>query len=147
MIKGLRTAIYLVPDMARAREWYCQVLGKQPYFDEPGYIGFDANGYELGLFPQKAAQDLGMFGDDNNGNNKDGNNTVPPSMPIKPPSVLAYWGVDDINAEHARLLSLGAREHEKITDVGGGIKIASVLDPFGNPFGLIQNPNFQGEKA
>jgi len=27
-------------------------------------------------------------------------------------------------------------------EVGAGIKVAAVLDPFGNRFGLIENPNF-----
>jgi predicted enzyme related to lactoylglutathione lyase len=47
------------------------------------------------------------------------------------------WGVTDIEAEHARLLAL-----EPITEVGEGIKVAAVIDPFGNRFGMIQNPYF-----
>jgi hypothetical protein len=27
--------------------------------------------------------------------------------------------------------------------VGGGIKVASVQDPFGNLFGIIENPHFK----
>jgi hypothetical protein len=38
---------------------------------------------------------------------------------------------------------LGAREHRPLQDVGGGIKVAAVLDPFGNAFGIIENPHFQ----
>jgi len=32
--------------------------------------------------------------------------------------------------------------HDAPKDVGGGITVASVLDPFGNIFGLIDNPAF-----
>ena len=41
-----------------------------------------------------------------------------------------------------RLLDLGAEELEPVTDVGEGIKVAAVKDPFGNRFGIIDNPNF-----
>ncbi len=57
------------------------------------------------------------------------------------PSV--HWGVEDIEAEYKRLLELGAKPHKPIEDVGGGIKVAVVLDPSGNPFGIIFNPNFE----
>ncbi|MGI9338956.1 MAG: VOC family protein [Gammaproteobacteria bacterium] len=144
MILGLRSAIYLVPDLAKAREWYAEVLGKPPYFDQPGYVGFDAGGYELGLFPQQNYQAQSGYDGFDSGkpaqadNAKEGGN-------CKPPSVMTYWGVEDIEKAHERLLSLGARPAEKITDVGGGIKIAAVLDPFGNTFGIIQNPNFRAK--
>jgi hypothetical protein len=40
------------------------------------------------------------------------------------------------------LLQLGATALEPVSEVGGGIKVASVRDPFGNRFGIIENPNF-----
>jgi catechol 2,3-dioxygenase-like lactoylglutathione lyase family enzyme len=48
MIQGLRTAIYPTPDLARGKEWYRQVLGRDPYFDQPFYVGFSVGGFELG---------------------------------------------------------------------------------------------------
>jgi hypothetical protein len=32
-----------------------------------------------------------------------------------------------------------------VTDVGGGIRVATVLDPSGNVFGIIENPHFKIE--
>jgi predicted enzyme related to lactoylglutathione lyase len=118
---GLRTAIYHVPaiDLARAKAWYADVLGTQPYFDEPFYVGFNVAGYELGLHPGAAgsgAQDQG---------------------------VVTYWGVPDATAAHARLLQLGALPHNAVQAVGEGIRVATVLDPFGNVFGIIENPHFK----
>jgi len=52
------------------------------------------------------------------------------------------WGVANVETEFKRLLSLGATELEPVTDVGGGIKVASVQDPFGNRLGIIENPHF-----
>ena len=117
---GLRTAKYSTPDIAAAKEWYTRVLGFGPYFDEPFYVGFNVGGYELGIVP-----------DDRAG-------------PDRPESGVAYWGVASANDAYARLLSLGATDHETIQDVGEGILIGAVRDPFGNILGIIQNPNFVG---
>lgn len=117
MIHGLRTALYPAPDLARAKAWYTEAFGVAPYFDEAFYVGFNIGGCELGLVPDAP---LG----------------VPPS------GVVALWGVDDVAAECERLHSLGATVHEEPHEVGGGITVASVLDPFGNILGLIHNPHF-----
>lgn len=123
MLQGLRTAIYRVRDIDAAKEWYAGVLGFGPYFDEPFYAGFDVGGFELGLQPDGDAADRSDAG------------------------VVAYWGVEDADAAHARLLELGATERGGIQDVGEGIRIGSVLDPFGNVFGIVENPNFSVRDA
>jgi predicted enzyme related to lactoylglutathione lyase len=116
MILGLRTAIYPAPDLARAKAWYERVLGQKPYFDEPFYVGFAVGGFELGLIPEGQASTAG-------------------------PQPL--WGVSNADEELARLLQLGATVLEPVSDVGGGIRVAAVKDPFGNRFGIIENPNFK----
>ena len=40
------------------------------------------------------------------------------------------------------MLDLGATALEPPTDVGEGILVAAVRDPFGNRLGLIENPRF-----
>jgi predicted enzyme related to lactoylglutathione lyase len=123
MLHGLRTAIYWVDDLAAAKEWYAEVLGFGPYFDESFYVGFDVGGFELGLLPDGGDADSSGGG------------------------VVAYWGVEDADAAHGRLLELGARERGGVQDVGEGIRIGSVLDPFGNAFGIVENPNFRIREA
>jgi predicted enzyme related to lactoylglutathione lyase len=120
MILGLRTVLYPAPDLARGKEWYTQVLGKASYFDEPYYVGFEVGGFELGLIPDGEPGATGS---------------------------IAYWGVPDAAAAVARLRELGATVRDDVMDVGGGIKVASVLDPFGNVFGVIENPNFDRSKV
>jgi hypothetical protein len=39
MLLGLRTAIYPVRDLATAKDWYTQVVGRSPYFDQPFTLG------------------------------------------------------------------------------------------------------------
>ena len=116
---GLRTAIYQVSDITKAKEWYSQAFKTTPYFDEPFYVGFDIAGYELGLQPE-----------DN------------PTLD-KPASVVTYWGVDEIHEEYDRLVALGALENEKPYNVGGKIMTATLKDPWGNVIGLIYNPEFK----
>jgi catechol 2,3-dioxygenase-like lactoylglutathione lyase family enzyme len=115
MILGLRTVIYPAPDLAGAKSWYTGVLGVQPYFDEPFYVGFSVGGFELGLVPDATP---GVAG----------------AQPL--------WGVQNIEEEFQRLLKLGAVELDPVTDVGGGIKVAALRDPFGNRLGIIENPHF-----
>ena len=49
---------------------------------------------------------------------------------------------DDVDATVARVVALGAKVREAPQEVGGGIRTASVIDPFGNVLGFIHNPHF-----
>ena len=112
---GLRTAIYPTDDLAASKAWYTDVLGFAPYFDEPFYVGFNVGGYELGLLPR--------------GNPGDG--------------PTAYWGVPDAAAAFDDLVAAGAAPKDPVSDVGGGILTASVIEPGGGVLGIIENPHFQ----
>jgi hypothetical protein len=41
------------------------------------------------------------------------------------------------------LKKAGAKIHSDARDVGDRIKVASILDPFGNVVGLIENPHYK----
>lgn len=112
MFLGLRTVNYPAPDLEAAKAWWTAVLGVEPYFDEPFYVGFEVGGYELGLNPA-------MTG-----------------------GPITYWGVPDADAALQALLDAGAQPNDPVTDVGGGIRVASVLDAAGNVVGVIENPHF-----
>jgi catechol 2,3-dioxygenase-like lactoylglutathione lyase family enzyme len=118
-ILGLRTTIYKVSDVDKAKQWYADFLGFNPYFDEPYYVGFNIAGYELGLQPEE-----GLKGDE------------------KADSVITYWGVENVSDSYQGLINLGATAHEEPTEVGGGIIVASLKDPWDNIIGLIFNPHF-----
>ncbi len=117
--QGLRTVIYHAPDLAEARAWYSKVLGVEPYFDQAFYVGFNVGGYELGLDPDASSTPGGKAG------------------------VVAYWGVANAEAAVRRLISLGATERSGVQEVGEGIRVATVFDPFSNIFGIIENPHFK----
>ena len=115
---GLRTTIYKVSDLLKAKSWYAKAFETQPYFDEPFYVGFNIGGYELGLLPEEENQTS------------------------KGDNVMSYWGVEDIHKIYNHLIELGATEHEKPTSVGGELMVASVFDPWQNVIGIIYNPEF-----
>jgi predicted enzyme related to lactoylglutathione lyase len=119
MFLGLRTAAYQVKDLDKAKAWYSNVLGMQPYFDQPFYVGFNVGGYELGLVPDAKV------------------------AAARQPAGIAYWGVEDAQGAYKRLIELGATRQDPIRDVGDGILIGAVHDPFGNTLGVIQNPKFK----
>jgi catechol 2,3-dioxygenase-like lactoylglutathione lyase family enzyme len=62
MILGLRTAIYPAPDLARAKAWYGKVLGVEPYFDQPFYVGFSVGeGILVGAVKDPFGNRLGII--------------------------------------------------------------------------------------
>jgi len=115
-LKGLRTVIYPANDLDAARAWWSGVLGQDPYFVEPFYVGFEVAGYELGLVPDASFEE----------------------------GAHVYWGVDDVQAAVQEAVDAGAEVREQPTDVGGGIIVAMVANPDGALVGFIYNPSFKG---
>ena len=118
MVKGLATAIYHVTDLEKAKAWYAKAFGQQAYFDQPFYVGFNIGGYELGLNPDQSVAKAGRGGS------------------------VAYWRVPGIEDAVQHFVKAGASLVAPAEDVGEGIKVATVADPFGNLIGLIENPHF-----
>lgn len=118
MVKGLGTVIYKVTDLNRAKAWYSAAFQQAPYFDQPFYVGFNVAGYELGLDPDQSSGHSGAGGS------------------------VAYWRVAAIDAAVRHFVETGAQMVAPVAEVGDGIKVATVADPFGNAIGLIENPHF-----
>jgi hypothetical protein len=111
---GLRTVIYPAPDLRTATSWFTGLLGQEPYFEELYYVGYNVAGYELALDP--------------NADPADGPRT--------------YWGVSDADVGLAALLAAGAEPLTEVTEVGDGIRVATVREPGGSTLGIIENPHF-----
>jgi predicted enzyme related to lactoylglutathione lyase len=112
MAERMKTIIYPVTDLAKAKSLYGELLGVEPYADEAYYVGFRVGEQEVGLDPHGHGK--GMTG------------------------AVGYWHVDDINSSVKALLDAGANTLQGIKDVGGGKLIATVKDADGNVIGLIQ---------
>jgi predicted enzyme related to lactoylglutathione lyase len=111
--QGVKTLLHPVSDLAAAKAVYAALLGVQPQTDEPYYVGFEAEGQQIGLVPGGAQQGM--------------------SSPV------AYWHVPDIEAKLAEVTAAGATLKEPAHDVGGGRLVATIADPDGNVLGLLQD--------
>jgi catechol 2,3-dioxygenase-like lactoylglutathione lyase family enzyme len=116
MFLGIRTVIYPTTDLAATKAWFTDLLGYGPYFDEPFFVGFQVGGYELGVLPLEAGAEH--------------------------PGVLTYWGVRDADAAFTALVERGCTVHTPVTEVGDGIKTATLHEPAGSLLGIIENPVF-----
>ena len=111
--QGIKTVLHPVSDLAAAKAVYAALLGVEPQTDSSYYVGFEAEGQQIGLVPGGGLQ--GMT------------------------SPVAYWHVPDIEAKLAEVTAAGATVKEAPHDVGGGRLVASITDPDGNVLGLIQD--------
>ncbi len=115
MYLGIRSVIYPTTDLAASRDWFANLLGVQPYFDESFYVGFSVGGYELGIDPGADVS--------------------------KGP--ISYWGVENASESLAELVAAGATDSSGVSDVGDGLRMATVQLPGGaGLFGIIENPAF-----
>ena len=112
MASGVKTFIYPVKDIDRAKSIFGALLGAEPTVDSPYYVQFEIGDQRLGLDPNGHARGF--------------------------PGSVGYWEVEDIHDRYQALLAAGATEHESPKDVGGGALIASVTDADGNVIGLLQ---------
>ncbi len=113
MNHGVKTLIFPVDDLAQAKTLYSKLLGMEPAFDTPYYVGYQVDGQDIGLDPNGHRN--GMTGP------------------------IAYLQVDDIQATLRSLLDAGAQPAQEVRDVGGGRLIATVKDADGNVVGLLQD--------
>lgn len=113
MTTGIRTIIYPVGDLAKAKAVFEGLSGAAPHTDQPYYVGFRVDGQEIGLDPNGRQQ--GLTG------------------------AVAFWHVDDLDARVGKLQELGARVVQPTRSVGGGRRIAVLEDADGNMVGLLQD--------
>ena len=111
--QGIKTVLHPVTDLAKAKAVYTALLGVEPMADGPYYVGYEAEGQQIGLVPGGGPQAM--------------------------TSPVAYWHVPDIEAKLAEVTAAGATVKDPVRDVGGGRLVASVTDPDGNVLGLLQD--------
>lgn len=123
ILKGLSTVSFFATDHKKAVKWYSDFLEIEPYFNMPGYSEFRIGDYqhELGIIDSKFA---------------------PENISIKPAGAIVFWHVDNLQTTLDKLLSMGAKEFAPVTDRGEGFVTVSVIDPFGNILGIMQNPHY-----
>ena len=125
-LRGLSTISFFADDLEKAKEWYSEVLGLEPYFNVPGYTEFRLGDYqhELGIIDSKYA---------------------PKTASKVTGGAIVYWHVDNLQETLDLLISKGAKLYEPIMDRSGGkmaFITASVVDPFGNILGVMTNKHY-----
>jgi predicted enzyme related to lactoylglutathione lyase len=78
----IKTVLHPVSDLAAAKAVYAALIGVQPQTDSTYYVGFEADGQQIGLVPGGGPQ--GMT------------------------SPVAYWHVPDIEAKLAEVTAAAA---------------------------------------
>ena len=127
MLRGFATANFFADNVIAARDWYADLFGTDAYFqrpdeENPAYVEFRVGDYEdeLGIIDRQYA----------------------PHHDESPGGAVIYWHVDDLAATVKDLLARGAKEHEPIVERGDGFVTASMVDPFGNILGIMDNPHY-----
>ncbi len=112
-MKDVSLILYSTPDIIKAKQFFRELIGADPYADSPQYVGYKNGDIEIGLVPHAS---------------KNG------------PGAVAYWTVTDIAATIKALEEAGGTVEQKVTDVSNGLLVASVKDPNGAIVGLRQFP-------
>jgi predicted enzyme related to lactoylglutathione lyase len=111
--EGIKTVLHPVTDLDKAKAVYTALLGMPPTSDSSYYVGYEAQGQQIGL--------------------------VPSGGPNAMTSPVAYWHVADIEAKLAEVTAAGATVKEPPRNVGGSRLVATFTDPDGNVLGLVQD--------
>jgi predicted enzyme related to lactoylglutathione lyase len=111
--QGAKTLLHPVSDLETAKAVYTALLGVPPQTDGPYYVGYEAEGQQVGLVPGGGPQGM----------------TTP----------VAYWHVPNIEAKLAEVTAAGATVKEPPRDVGEGRLVATFTDLDDNVLGLIQD--------
>lgn len=106
MSATIRSLVIPVSDLGATKNVYIALLG-EPHTDTPYYVGYNVNGFEVGLTP----------GDPSGG-------------------PVAFADVEDLDATHAALLAAGATEREAPRQVAADARVCVLADADGNPIGL-----------
>lgn len=102
----IRSLVIPVSDLDAAKTVYTALLGA-PHTDQPYYVGYNVDGFEVGLAP--------------------GDVTGGP---------VAYADVEDLDATRAALLAAGATERTASRHVAPEVRVCVLADADGNPIGL-----------
>ena len=106
MSPTIRSVVIPVSDLVAAKAVYTALLG-DPHTDASYYVGYNVDGFEVGLNPAGGT-----------------------------PGPVAFADVDDLDATREALLAAGATEHSAPRNVAPETRVCVLADADGNPIGL-----------
>ena len=122
MLKSLKRIVYYSDDIEKAKDWYNKALNSQPLFDSPFAVIYTVGTCSLSIAKKEKESD----------------------EPYEKPEV--YWEVDDIDSTIKTFVENGAQVYAPIRQVLN-IRIAKLIDPFGNIIGLSGDMPRQSERT
>jgi predicted enzyme related to lactoylglutathione lyase len=134
LLHGICTISLYAADLDAAKRWYADLLGVDAYFQVPGYVEFRVGDHstEIGIIDSAyAGSELSRT-------------AAPTDGPV---GCVVFWHVDDLAAALERLTGLGAVALDPPRDRGEGFVTATVVDPFGNVLGIMDNPHYREVRA
>jgi len=106
MSPTIRSVVIPVSDLDATKAVYTALLGS-PHTDEPYYVGYNVEGFEIALNPAGAGGGPVVFAD-----------------------------VEDLDATRETLLAAGATERDAPRQVAPGARVCVLVDADANPIGL-----------
>ncbi|MFF2114580.1 VOC family protein [Rhodococcus koreensis] len=106
MSATIRSLVIPVSDLDVAKAVYTALLG-EPHTDQPYYVGYNVDGFEVALNP----------GEEGGG-------------------PVAFADVEDLDASRATLLAAGATERSAPRQIAPEARVCVLADADGNPIGL-----------
>jgi catechol 2,3-dioxygenase-like lactoylglutathione lyase family enzyme len=106
MSPAIRSLVIPVSDVNAAKRVYTALLGA-PHTDQPYYVGYNVDGFEVALTPGDTAG-----------------------------GPVAYADVEDLDTVRETLLSTGATERSAPQQVAAEARVCVLEDTDGNPIGL-----------
>jgi len=106
MSAAIRSLVIPVSDLDATKTVYSALLG-EPHTDQPYYVGYNVDGFEVSLAPGDAAD-----------------------------GPVAYVDVEDLDATRDTLLAAGATERSAPRQVAPEARVCVLADADGNPIGL-----------
>lgn len=61
MNKGIRTVVYPVKDLAKAKVLFRELLGASAYADAPYYVGYKVGNQDIGLDPNGHKEEMTVY--------------------------------------------------------------------------------------
>jgi uncharacterized protein len=114
MFEQVSEVIYFVSDRRAAAEWYSNLFGIEiTWLDNPEHFFIRVGEQEVWFHQSDIKVPSGAAGQ------------------------VAYWQVTDFNAVLERAIQLGAKLYREPLDRQDGTYMCQVLDPDGNPIGII----------
>jgi predicted enzyme related to lactoylglutathione lyase len=106
MSPTIRSLVIPVSDLDAAKGIYSALLGT-PHTDQPYYVGYNVDGFEVSLAPGDVAG-----------------------------GPVTYADVEDLDATRATLLAAGATERSAPRQIAPEARVCVLADDDGNPIGL-----------